>query len=93
MPELSAETLERAGRVRLILLDVDGVLTDGAIIVDDHGVESKHFHVRDGFAMRHAERVAVHSPAMRSVSRSPVGDGKARTRWTGTGKIKSGRIE
>ena len=26
------------------------MLTDGAIVIDDHGVESKHFHVRDGLA-------------------------------------------
>jgi len=32
----------------LLLLDVDGVLTDGRIIIDDRGVESKNFHVRDG---------------------------------------------
>jgi 3-deoxy-D-manno-octulosonate 8-phosphate phosphatase (KDO 8-P phosphatase) len=32
------------------VVDVDGVLTDGAIVVDDRGVESKHFHVRDGLA-------------------------------------------
>ncbi len=37
--------------IKLLVLDVDGVLTDGAIIVDDHGVESKHFHVRDGAAI------------------------------------------
>ena len=30
------------------MLDVDGVLTDGRIIVDDRGVETKQFHVRDG---------------------------------------------
>jgi 3-deoxy-D-manno-octulosonate 8-phosphate phosphatase (KDO 8-P phosphatase) len=30
------------------LLDVDGVLTDGRIIIDDRGVETKQFHVRDG---------------------------------------------
>ncbi len=34
--------------VELLVLDVDGVLTDGAIVVDDRGVESKHFHVKDG---------------------------------------------
>ena len=38
-------------RIRLLVLDVDGVLTDGSIIVDDNGVESKHFHVRDGAAI------------------------------------------
>ena len=32
----------------MLLLDVDGVLTDGRIILDDRGVETKQFHVRDG---------------------------------------------
>jgi 3-deoxy-D-manno-octulosonate 8-phosphate phosphatase (KDO 8-P phosphatase) len=38
----------KASKIRLLLLDVDGVLTDGRIIIDDRGVESKEFHVRDG---------------------------------------------
>ena len=42
---------ERLAPIRLLVLDVDGVLTDGLIILDDHGVESKHFHVRDGAAI------------------------------------------
>ena len=44
-------TPDRLGRIALLVLDVDGVLTDGSIIVDDHGVESKAFHVRDGAAI------------------------------------------
>jgi 3-deoxy-D-manno-octulosonate 8-phosphate phosphatase (KDO 8-P phosphatase) len=42
------ELVRRARVIRLLVLDVDGVLTDGQIIVDDNGVESKHFSVRDG---------------------------------------------
>jgi 3-deoxy-D-manno-octulosonate 8-phosphate phosphatase (KDO 8-P phosphatase) len=38
----------KAKKIKLLLLDVDGVLTDGRIIVDDRGVETKQFHVRDG---------------------------------------------
>jgi len=38
--------------IRLICLDVDGVLTDGGISLDDHAVETKRFHVRDGAGMR-----------------------------------------
>jgi 3-deoxy-D-manno-octulosonate 8-phosphate phosphatase (KDO 8-P phosphatase) len=34
--------------IRLLALDVDGVLTDGSILLDDHGVETKRFSVRDG---------------------------------------------
>lgn len=40
--------------IKFIVFDVDGVLTDGAIIVDDHGIESKRFHVRDGFGLKAA---------------------------------------
>lgn len=38
--------------IQLLCLDVDGVLTDGGISIDDHGVEIKRFHVRDGAGMR-----------------------------------------
>jgi 3-deoxy-D-manno-octulosonate 8-phosphate phosphatase (KDO 8-P phosphatase) len=49
---LSKESLQtRARRVRLILLDVDGVLTDGTVIMHGDGTESKGFHIRDGAAI------------------------------------------
>ncbi len=38
--------------VELLCLDVDGVLTDGSINLDDNGVETKRFHVRDGTGIR-----------------------------------------
>lgn len=38
--------------VRLLLLDVDGVLTDGSIIYDDKNVETKIFNVKDGLGIR-----------------------------------------
>jgi 3-deoxy-D-manno-octulosonate 8-phosphate phosphatase (KDO 8-P phosphatase) len=44
----SPDLIERCLPIELLVLDVDGVLTDGAIIIDDLGVESKHFHVKDG---------------------------------------------
>jgi 3-deoxy-D-manno-octulosonate 8-phosphate phosphatase (KDO 8-P phosphatase) len=39
---------DRCVGIELLVLDVDGVLTDGGIIVNDGGIESKQFHVRDG---------------------------------------------
>jgi 3-deoxy-D-manno-octulosonate 8-phosphate phosphatase (KDO 8-P phosphatase) len=45
---IPAAVQKRAAKIKLILLDVDGVLTDGGIIIDDRGVESKRFDVRDG---------------------------------------------
>src|SRR5216683_1819180 len=43
---------ERCGAIELLLLDVDGVLTDGGIIYGDDGREWKVFHVRDGSGLK-----------------------------------------
>ena len=44
----SSSIAERCAAIELLVLDVDGVLSDGGIYVDDNGVETKQFHVRDG---------------------------------------------
>lgn len=43
---------ERATPIRLLCLDVDGVLTDGRIVIDADGRETKIFHVHDGQGIR-----------------------------------------
>lgn len=43
---------ERFARVQLLLLDVDGVLTDGSVTWVSEGVEQKTFHTRDGLGIR-----------------------------------------
>ena len=48
MKRISPAVRKKAEHIRLLLLDVDGVLTDGRIIIDDRGVETKQFDVRDG---------------------------------------------
>lgn len=45
-----AELAERCRPIELLVTDVDGVMTDGHIVLDDRGIETKHFHVRDGMA-------------------------------------------
>ena len=42
----------RAAKIELLLLDVDGVLTDGSIVYADDGAEIKRFHVRDGSGLK-----------------------------------------
>jgi len=42
----------RCRRVELLIIDVDGLLTDGPVVYDDGGVETKEFHVRDGAGLR-----------------------------------------
>lgn len=45
--------------MRLLLLDVDGVLTDGVVLMHPDGSESKAFHIRDGAAIVWAQRAGL----------------------------------
>ncbi len=44
-------SLAKAKKVKLLLLDVDGVLTDGSITYSDEGIELKTFNAKDGFGL------------------------------------------
>ena len=50
---------EQLGKVELLLLDVDGVLTDGKIRIDDNGVETKAFDVTDGHGLKLLLRAGI----------------------------------
>jgi 3-deoxy-D-manno-octulosonate 8-phosphate phosphatase (KDO 8-P phosphatase) len=54
------ELLKAARKVRLLILDVDGVLTDGSIVLDNEGNEFKSFHVRDGHGIRMLLKSGIH---------------------------------
>ncbi|RSK47282.1 KdsC family phosphatase [Hymenobacter rigui] len=47
-PDLSA--------IKVFILDVDGVLTDGTLLALNSGEQARAFHIRDGYAVRHALR-------------------------------------
>jgi 3-deoxy-D-manno-octulosonate 8-phosphate phosphatase (KDO 8-P phosphatase) len=51
--------LERARQIRLLMMDVDGVLTDGRIMQDCHGHELKVFDVKDGHGIVMAHRAKL----------------------------------
>ncbi|MBK7878762.1 MAG: hypothetical protein IPJ77_24145 [Planctomycetes bacterium] len=57
----SADAWARLARVRLVVLDVDGVLTDGRIVYGERGPadELMHFHVHDGLALRWLKKEGV----------------------------------
>jgi len=56
---MSSKGLEKARNVKLLILDVDGVLTDGRIVIDDRGVETKCFDVRDGHGIKLLKRANI----------------------------------
>lgn len=43
--------MEQAKDIKLVILDVDGVMTDGRIVIDDNGVESRNFDIKDGMGV------------------------------------------
>jgi len=45
-------TLDKLKRIKLLLLDVDGVLTDGNIVYNDAGAEIKAFNTKDGLGIK-----------------------------------------
>jgi 3-deoxy-D-manno-octulosonate 8-phosphate phosphatase (KDO 8-P phosphatase) len=56
LPLYPEEVWERARRIRLLILDIDGVLTDGSLYFDAKGETLKVFHVRDGHGIKMAQR-------------------------------------
>jgi 3-deoxy-D-manno-octulosonate 8-phosphate phosphatase (KDO 8-P phosphatase) len=49
----------KASRIRLLLFDVDGVLTTGEVVMHADGSESKGFHIRDGAGIVWAQRAGL----------------------------------
>ena len=56
---LGEELVKKIEPVTLLIMDVDGVLTDGKIIIDDQGNETKHFNVRDGHGLKMLMRTGI----------------------------------
>ena len=59
MPGLSVELKQKLQGIKLIVLDVDGVLTDGAIILGGEDSDTKQFHVQDGFGITLARQAGI----------------------------------
>jgi len=51
--------LAKARRIKVLLLDVDGILTDGKITYTADGQETKSFHTRDGFGIKLLRRAGI----------------------------------
>ena len=59
MVPMDAALRERASKVRMLILDVDGVLTDGKLYFDHAGHEFKAFNTRDGMGMKALQKVGI----------------------------------
>lgn len=57
--KISSDALDRAKKVKLIIFDVDGVLTDGHIYIGERGELFKAFNCRDGFGITAASKLGL----------------------------------
>jgi 3-deoxy-D-manno-octulosonate 8-phosphate phosphatase (KDO 8-P phosphatase) len=53
------DIVEKAKKLKLLILDVDGVLTDGRLFFDENGKEYKSFHARDGHGIKLLQKTGV----------------------------------
>lgn len=62
-PQHSQELLSKARDIKLLICDVDGVLSNGQVIIGNNGEELKTFNIKDGFGlksiMKHGVEVAI----------------------------------
>jgi 3-deoxy-D-manno-octulosonate 8-phosphate phosphatase (KDO 8-P phosphatase) len=77
----------RASRIRLLVLDVDGVLTDGGLVYGPSGEESKRFHVHDGLALVAAREAGLQVAVLSSRASAAVA---RRMAELGVGEVHQG---
>jgi 3-deoxy-D-manno-octulosonate 8-phosphate phosphatase (KDO 8-P phosphatase) len=80
----------KAKKIKLLLLDVDGVMTDGRIILDNQGNELKAFHVRDGHGIKLAQRAGIVIGIITGRKAEVV---NVRARELGIGEVHQGALE
>ena len=54
-----AEVQDRLGKIKLLSLDVDGVMTDGGLYYTDEGVQFRKFNVKDGLGIKRAMKAGM----------------------------------
>ena len=70
-PNIPAEVAARAARVRLMIFDVDGVLTDGSLTYGAEGEQVKTFNVHDGLGIKLLQEAGIKT-AIISARRTPI---------------------
>ncbi|HMM38182.1 MAG TPA: HAD-IIIA family hydrolase [Desulfovibrio sp.] len=81
---------ELAREIRLLVLDVDGVLTDGGLYYDHEGNVSKRFHVQDGLGIKLAQAVGLEVAVITGLKHTAV---ERRVRELGIEEYHAGRVD
>ena len=86
---MSAKPSERASRIKLLVLDVDGVLTDGGLYYDHKGRVTKRFDVQDGLGIKLAQAAGLHVAVITGLDHPAV---EARVRELGIEEYHAGHL-
>ena len=84
------DIFDRAAQIKLVVFDVDGVLTDGSLFIGDDGQEYKAFHSRDGFGMKLLKESGVEIAVITARTSEVV---KHRMENLGVEHVYQGRLE
>jgi len=84
---MNPEVQQRAARIKLLLMDCDGVLTDGRIWLFENGEEQKGFHTRDGLGIDLLHRAGLRSGIISGRNSSAV---EQRARSLGMSFVRQG---
>ena len=82
-----ADAVKLAKNIKLLVLDVDGVLTDGGLYYGDDGIVMKRFHVQDGLGIKLAQSMGLEIGVITGLDQKPVA---ARVRELGITHYYSG---
>ncbi|KUG27789.1 3-deoxy-d-manno-octulosonate 8-phosphate phosphatase [hydrocarbon metagenome] len=83
------DVIARARRVKLLILDVDGVMTDGGLVYDASGCVQKRFHVQDGLGIKMAQEADIEIGVVSGLDQGPTA---ARARELGIAEYHGGHL-
>jgi len=72
LPELDPVIRQKAEKIKLLALDVDGVLSDGSIIYDSKGEQIQKFHVHDGLGLKLIQKADIDTAIITSRYSMPL---------------------
>jgi 3-deoxy-D-manno-octulosonate 8-phosphate phosphatase (KDO 8-P phosphatase) len=87
---IDAEVQKRASRIKLLLMDCDGVLTDGRLWILEENDDQKSFHSRDGFGIELLHRAGLKSGVISGRNSTSLA---RRAHWLGMSYVRQGSEE
>jgi 3-deoxy-D-manno-octulosonate 8-phosphate phosphatase (KDO 8-P phosphatase) len=82
--------IEKAKKIKVLVLDVDGVLTDGTLFFDNKGKEYKGFNVQDGLGIKLMQKAGIQIAVISGRSSKPV---ELRMAMLGVKLVYLGKLE